>query len=52
MATGVRRAGPGTWALVALAGGLLLMVLGWAVAGPAWRGDGAGYGWGVMPRGA
>ena len=40
--------GLGTWALVALGGSLLLMLLGWATAGPAGQAAGVGSGYGGM----
>ena len=46
-----RGRGPGTWALLALGGAVLVVLLGWIIAlmvGPVGR---AGYGWGMMPWG-
>lgn len=40
-----RRFGPGTWALIALGGAVLLMLAVWAVAGPS-VGAGASPGYG------
>ena len=44
------RRGPGTWALIALGGAVLLMLLGWIVAALVGPGGhvGPGYGWGMM----
>jgi len=47
------RRGPGTWALIALGGAVLLMLLGWLLAaliGPGVH-RGSGYGWGMMSWG-